>query len=178
MCISAAAMMAISAGVSVMGQLHEGQARKQAADAQALEHDIAAAQSREAAKQEADRIRKAGDRQAGSARAAMAGAGIVVDQGSAVNINEDIYRGAESDAFNTLLTGERQASAYNRQASMSRAAGDNAVTSSILSAASTAGQAYAGWKGAKQPANDAFADKAGAIGTGSGGRSRTITGGR
>jgi hypothetical protein len=153
MCISAAAMMAISAGVSLMGQLHAGQAQKQAADANALENDIAAAQSREAAKEEAARIRKAGDRQAGSARAALAGAGIVVDQGSAVNINEDIYRGAESDAFNTLLTGERQAGAYNRKASMARAEGENAVTASLLGSASTAaGAGYEirkGWKGAK-----------------------------
>lgn len=153
MCISAAAMMAISTGVSVLGQLHEGQARKQAADAQALENDIAAAQEREAAKQEASRIRAAGDRQAGAARAALAGSGIVVDQGSAVNINEDIYRGAESDAFNTLLTGERRAGAYNRQASMERAKGENAVTASILGSATsmaTAGKEYAGWKGAKK----------------------------
>lgn len=150
MCISAAAMMAISTGVSVLGQLHEGQARKQAADAQALENDIAAAQEREAAKQEASRIRAAGDRQAGAARAALAGSGIVVDQGSAVNINEDIYRGAESDAFNTLLTGERRAGAYNRQAEMNRKAGDNAVTSSLLGSMATAGQGYSGWKGAKK----------------------------
>lgn len=178
MCISAAAMMAISAGVSVLGQLQAGQAQKQAADANALENDIAAAQSREAAKQEADRIRKAGDRQAGAARAAFAGSGIVVDQGSAVNINQDIYQGAESDALNTLLTGERQASAYNRKASMYRAEGENAVTSSLLSSAATAGQAMAGWKGAQAAGGNAFADRAGAIGTGSGGRMRTITGGR
>lgn len=144
-----ATLMALSAGVSALGQLHEGQARKQAADANALENDIAAAQEREAAKQEADRIRKAADRQAGSARAALAGAGIVVDQGSAVNINEDIYRGSESDAFNTLLTGERQASAYNRKASMYRKEGDNAVTASLLGSASTGARGYAGWKGAK-----------------------------
>ena len=142
-------MMAISAGVSVMGQIQQGQAQKQAADAQAREQDIAAQQNREAATQEAAKIRKAGERQAGASRAALAGAGIVVDSGTGVNINEDIYRGSESDAFNTLLTGERQASSLNRSASQSRAAGDNAVTGSLLGAASTAARGYAGWKGAK-----------------------------
>lgn len=148
MCISAAMMMAISAGISVVGQIQQGQAQKQAADAQAREQEIAADQNHVAAQQEAARIRKAGERQAGAARAAMAGAGIVVDQGSAVNINEDIYRGSESDAFNTLLTGERQTSSLMRSASQSRAAGDNAVTGSLLGAASTGARGYAGWKNA------------------------------
>lgn len=169
--------MAVSAGMSVFGQLQKGQADKRAADAQALEQEVAAVQQMDAAKQEAARIRKAGERQAGAARAAFAGAGIVADQGSAVNINEDIYAGSESDAYNTLLTGERQATSLRRGAQMSREAGRDAETSSLLSAGITAGQAYAGWKGA-QPKADPFADRAGEIGTGSGGRMRTITGGR
>lgn len=177
MCISAAAMMAISAGISVAGQIQKGQAEKRAADAQALEQDVAAVQQQDAAKQEAARIRKAGDRQAGAARAAFAGAGIVADQGSAVNINEDIYAGSESDAYNTLLTGERQATSLRRGAQLSREAGRDAETSSLLSAAGTAAQGYSGWKGAQVKA-DPFADRAGAIGSGSGGRMRTITGGR
>lgn len=153
MCISAAMMMAISAGISVVGQIQQGQAQKAAADAQAREQEIAADQNRVAAQQEAARIRKAGERQAGAARAALAGSGIVVDQGSAMNINEDIYRGSESDAFNTLLTGERQTSSLMRSASQSRAAGDNAVTSSLLGAASTGARAYAGWKSVQAPAD-------------------------
>ena len=177
MCISAAALMAISAGVSVAGQLAQGQAQKQAKDAQALEYDIQAEQAKVDAEQEAKRIRAAGEKTAGAARAALAGAGINVDMGSAVNINEDIYRNSESDAFNTLLTGSNRAASYGRSASQARGAGKDAVNSSLLSAATTAGNAYAGWKSTQVP-NNAFADRAGAIGSGSGGRMRTITGGR
>lgn len=177
MCISAAALMAISAGVSVAGQLAQGQAQKQAKDAQALEYDIQAAQAKVDAEQEAKRIRAAGEKTAGAARAALAGAGINVDMGSAVNINEDIYRNSESDAFNTLLTGSNRAASYGRSASQARGAGKDAESASLLSSATTAANAYSGWKSTQAPAN-AFADRAGAIGSGSGGRMRTITGGR
>ena len=177
MCISAAAVMAISAGVSVAGQLAQGQAQKQAKDAQALEYDIQAAQAKVDAEQEAKRIRAAGEKTAGAARAALAGAGINVDMGSAVNINEDIYRNSESDAFNTLLTGSNRAASYGRSASQARGAGKDAEGASLLSAATTAANSYGGWKSTQAPTN-AFADRAGAIGSGSGGRMRTITGGR
>ena len=150
MCLSAAAVMAISTGVSVIGQLQQGQVTKQANDAKAQELSVAAEQSKVSAAEEAKRIRKAGEKTAGAARAALAGAGIAVDQGSAVNINEDIYRNSESDAMNTLLTGSNQATSYNRQAGMARSAGNDAVTSSILGSLTTAadgGAKYAGWKG-------------------------------
>lgn len=177
MCISAAMMMAISAGVSVMGSIAQGQAQKQAADAQAREYENQANAAKVAATQEAVRIRKAGEKTAGAARAALAASGVVVDAGTGVNINEDIYRNSESDAQNTLLTGSNQASSLNRSANQSRIAGNNAVTSSLLGAASAGMQGYAGWKSAQTPV-DAFADRAGAIGSGSDGRTRTITGGR
>jgi len=100
--------------MSVIGQLHQGQVTKQANDAKAQELSVAAEQSKVSAAEEAKRIRKAGEKTAGAARAALAGAGIAVDQGSAVNINEDIYRNSESDAMNTLLTGSNQATSYNK----------------------------------------------------------------
>jgi hypothetical protein len=147
MCISAAMMMAISTGVSVVGQIAKGQAEQSAANAQANEYQRQAEQAKVNAEQEAKRIRAAGEKTAGAARAALAGSGIAVDSGSGVNINEDIYAKSESDAYNTLLTGSNQAGSYNRSADMQRRAGANAVTSSLLSAAGTAGQAYVGWKG-------------------------------
>ena len=69
MCISAGMMMALSTGVSVVGQLAQGQAAKQAANAEARNAENLAAQTRDAAQQEAARIRKAGDRTRGAARA-------------------------------------------------------------------------------------------------------------
>lgn len=148
MCISAAMMMAISAGVTVMGTIAQGQAQKRAADAQAREYENQAAAAQVAATEEAKRIRKAGERTAGAARAALAASGIVVDEGTGVNINEDIYRNSEQDAFNTLLTGKNRAGSMQRSAAQSRASGKNAVTASLLGAASTGLNAYAGWKNA------------------------------
>jgi hypothetical protein len=147
MCISATMALAISTGVSVAGQIAQGQAQKQAKDAQALEYDIQAAQSKQSAMDEAKRIRAAGEKTAGAARAALTGAGVVADQGSAVNINEDIYQKSESDASNVLLTGDNRANSYGRSASMARGAGRDAQSASLLGAATTAGNAYAGWKG-------------------------------
>jgi hypothetical protein len=137
----------ISTGLSALGSIAKGNADRQANDAQALEYDIQAAQSKQSAMDEAKRIRAAGEKTAGAARAALAGAGVVADQGSAVNINEDIYQKSESDAFNVLLTGDNRANSYGRSASMERAAGRDKQSASLLGAATTAGDAYAGWKG-------------------------------
>ncbi len=147
MCISATMALALSTGVSVAGQIAQGQAQKQAKDQQASEYELQAAQAKVDAEQEAKRIRAAGEKTAGAARTALAGAGIAVDSGSAFNINEDIYRNSESDAFNTLLTGSNKATSYSRSASQARAAGNDAVMGSLLGSAATAGSAYAGWKG-------------------------------
>jgi len=149
MCVSAAIAMAVSTGISVIGQLQQGQAQKQAKDAQAAEYDLQAQQEKVAAEQEAKRIRAAGEKTAGAARTALAGSGIVVDSGSGVNINEDIYAKSESDAYNTLLTGSNRVNSYGRSASMARAAGNDAVSGSLMSAIGTAGSAFAGWKGTK-----------------------------
>lgn len=144
MCLSA--IMAISAGMQVVGTIAKGQADQQAAEAQAREYENQAAANQVAATQEAARIRKAGEKTAGSARAALAYSGVVVDQGTGFNINEDIYQNMESDAFNTLLNGDRQSSAMRRSADQSRISGRNAMTGSLLGAASEAAKGYVGWK--------------------------------
>jgi hypothetical protein len=140
-------MMAISTGVSVVGQLQQGQAQRKAANAEARQQEIAAAQERDAAMVEAARIRKAGDRASGAARAQLAASGIDVGSGTALVIDEDITRESNTDAEYTLLTGSRRAGALNYSASQSRARGRNAVTSSVLGSVSTGLQ---GWKAVKQ----------------------------
>lgn len=136
-------MMALSAGVSVAGQLAQGQAAKQAANAEARAAENLAAQQRDAAMQEASRIRKAGDRTRGAARAQLAASGIDVNSGTAVTIDGDITTNTELDAYNTLLTGERKSTSLQDSASIARARGSNAVSSSMLGAVSTGLQ---GWK--------------------------------
>lgn len=175
MAVTTGMMLALSAGMSVMGQIQQGAAQKRAANEQAQRDEIQAERESVAATQEAKRIRAAGDRTAGAARAQLAASGIDVGSGSAININEDITGNAESDAMNTLLTGSRRAESLRFTAQQTRTAGANAQKASIISAASTGLQ---GWAGVKAESVNAFADRAGAIGSGSGGRTRTITGGR
>ena len=148
MCISAGMMMALSTGVSVVGQLAQGQAAKQAANAEARNAENLAAQTRDAAQQEAARIRKAGDRTRGAARAQLAASGIDVNSGTAVTIDGDIATGSELDAYNTLLTGDRKSTSLTDSAAISRARGKNAVSSSILGSVSTGLQ---GWKAVRTP---------------------------
>lgn len=158
MAVTTGMMLALSTGMSVIGQIQQGKAQNAALQQQAQNNDaqakidaIQAERETVAAAEEAKRIRKAGARQASAASAQLAASGIAVDSGSAININEDITRGAESDAMNTLLTGERRSEAYRfssgqqtRAASSARAAGSNAIASSILAAGGTALQ---GWRG-------------------------------
>jgi len=148
MCISAGMMMALSTGVSVVGQLAQGQAAKQAANAEARNAENLAAQTRDAAQQEAARIRKAGDRTRGAARAQLAASGIDVNSGTAVTIDGDIAAGSELDAYNTLLTGDRKSTSLQDSAAIARARGKNAVSSSILGSVSTGLQ---GWKAVRAP---------------------------
>jgi len=143
MCISAGMMMALSTGVSVVGQLAQGQAAKQAANAEARNAENLAAQTRDAAQQEAARIRKAGDRTRGAARAQLAASGIDVNSGTAVTIDGDIATNSELDAYNTLLTGDRKSTSLQDSAAIARARGKNAVSSSLLGSVSTGLQ---GWK--------------------------------
>jgi len=161
MCISAGMMMAISTGVSVVGQLQQGQANKAAANAEARQQEIAAAQERDAAMVEAARIRKAGDRASGAARAQLAASGIDVGSGTAVVIDEEITRGANTDAEYTLLTGQRRGGALDYSASQSRARGRNAVTSSVLGSVSTGLQ---GWKAVKEIKTPSYYDRDGTAG--------------
>jgi hypothetical protein len=148
MCISASMMMALSTGVSVVGQLQQGQAAKAAANAEARNAENLAAQTRDAAMQEAKRIRLAGDRTRGAARAQLAASGIDVNSGTAVTIEDDIGTSSELDAYNTLLTGDRKATSLQDSAAISRARGKNAVTSSMLGSVSTGLQ---GWKAVRAP---------------------------
>lgn len=139
-------MMAISTGVSIAGQLQQGRAARAAADAEARAAENLAAQTRDAAQQEAKRIRLAGDRTRGAARAAMAASGIDVNSGTAVTIEDDIATSSEMDAYMTLLTGERKSTSLQDSAAISRSRGANAMTASLLGSVTTGLQ---GWKGVR-----------------------------
>lgn len=146
MAVTTGMMLALSMGMSMAGTLAQGVAQRRAADAEAQQMENIAAQQQDQAQAEAERIRRAGERTQGAARAQLAASGVVVDEGSAVLIDQEIGRTVEEDAQMTLLTGKRQAGASRFSASMARAQGRNAQTASVLGAVSTGLQ---GWKGIK-----------------------------
>lgn len=155
MCISAATLMMVSAGLTVAGKLYEGYARNEAAQTEADQQRRAAAESEVAAVEEAKRIRAAGKRTQGAARAALAASGVKVDQGTSLLIDEDIGRRTEEDAYNTLLTGQRRSRSMNDSAKQSMQSGQNSLLASVMSAGASAAGGLAGWKSVKR---DPFGD--------------------
>lgn len=127
-----AAAMLIAGGLQGGSALAQGiQANKEAkADAQAVMGS---------GRLEADRIRKLGERQRSSARAALAANGVKVDEGMGDMIQTDITQRSEQDALTAVLNASYQARKI-------RAEGRNALVGSVLRGAGQAASAYGGWK--------------------------------
>jgi hypothetical protein len=145
----ALAAMAVGTVLQAQSQEEQGKQQQALANAQADQQDIQAAQERDAAMAQAEKIRRAGRRQASEAEAAYAASGVSVGTGTPVRVNESIYRDSEEDAFNTILTGERRGRSLNTEANLTRtsganarSAGNTAATSSLLSGAAQ----YGMWK--------------------------------
>ncbi|MFY1029148.1 hypothetical protein [Pseudomonas asiatica] len=149
--IETAAMVALAASAtySAYSSIQQGKQAQLNADAQSDQAQIDADNAASAARVQAERIRKMGRSQAGEARAALAGSGVDVGEGTALNINQEIYGNAEEDAVMTILNGENQRQrGYTDAANMSlygkqqRAAANSQAVGSVLSAGSQLGM----WK--------------------------------
>lgn len=150
MCTGLEILMAASSAMSVIGSLQQGQQQKDYANYQAAQAEADAKAERDAAQIHADKIRKAARLQAGEARAALAGSGVDVGEGTAVDINSSIYKNAEEDAWSAILGGKSKAASMDAQAQGMRISGDNAKTASYFNAAGSAlggaVQIGKGWK--------------------------------
>ncbi|CAB5595538.1 Uncharacterised protein [Klebsiella pneumoniae] len=140
-------------GASVLaagGAVYSGQQQKKMSNYQAAQAEADAEASQKAARVEADRIRKAGARQAAAANAAMAASGVETGEGTALRITSGITEDAEQDAYQTILNGANSASRLQAQAQADRFTGSNAATSGYINAGSSllsaGGTAYSGWK--------------------------------
>jgi len=144
---------AIIAGVSLLSaatSVISGQQQKKMADYQAAQAEADAEAAAAAAKVEAEKIRKAGTKQAAQANAAFAASGVETGSGSALRITSDIIGDAEEDAYTTLVNGGNSAARLNAQAQADRISGRNAATASYVNASGSLLQAgstaYNGWK--------------------------------
>lgn len=143
-------MSAASTAMSVLGSLKQGEQQKDYANYQAAQANADAKAERDAAEVHADKIRKAAKLQASEARAALAGSGVDVGQGTPVDINSSIYKNAEEDAWTAILGGKNKGAQLDAQAEGMRISGNNAETASYFNAAgsalSGAVQIGKGWK--------------------------------
>lgn len=143
-------------GASVLaagGAVYSGQQQKKMSNYQAAQAEADAEASQKAARVEAERIRKAGARQAAAANAAMAASGVETGESTALRITSGIAEDAEQDAYQTILNGVNSSNRLQAQAQADRISGRNAATAGNISAGSSllsaGGTAYSSWQKAK-----------------------------
>lgn len=104
-----------STALSFLGQQGESSAvyagQKAELEYQMKQEATEAANKRIAAQSEAEKIRKAADKQRKAARSAFAVAGVDVDKGTPNTINDDIFNAGEEDALTTIINGNLSARA-------------------------------------------------------------------
>lgn len=139
----------VSTAYSAYSSVQQGKQAQLNAEAQSEQTQIDADTAASAAVVQADRIRKMARIQAGEARASLAGSGVEVDAGTALNINEEIYKNAEEDAVMTILNGENQkrrgyvdASNIALGGKQARAAGNSQAIGTVLGGAAQGGLAW------------------------------------
>ncbi len=136
MCISASTIMLGSTLMQGASSLLYGSAQMSMARADADAQ-------RDAARSEAEKIMRATRSRVGEARAATAASGARVDDW-ALGVEQEILTAGETDAANTILTGERRARSIMVDGRMQQAAGMMGAAESLFSGA----YQIRGWKGA------------------------------
>ncbi len=163
---TAAVAMVASAVVGAYSAYSSGQQQKALGESQNEWNQYQANQAiadanaeKSAAEVQAEKIRKMARRQASEANASLAGSGVEVGEGTALNINSDIYANAEEDAVMTIFGGVDRSKRGINQAAGYRASGEQAqisgnaaaqagtlnAFSTVLGAAGSYGNAK-GWK--------------------------------
>lgn len=153
--LEVATLALIAAGTAAAGTLYSGMQQHEAANTNAELARRQGEADKDAAVAQAERIRKATQRQVGEANAALAASGVSIGEGTPVRINEEIYKSGEDDAYSVLLTGTRRQRNASAEASIMRSQGSAALTGSLLSAGATLAAAGSKWKSpAKAPIVD------------------------
>lgn len=132
------AILIAGAAVSAGSAIYQGQQQKEMGKYQAAQIQADADASQATARLEAEKIRKAGERQRSAATAAMAASGVKTDTGTAELINTEIMQNAEEDALTTIQSGGTRARQMNASAQAALIGGKNAQRAGFMNAASTA----------------------------------------
>lgn len=146
---AAAAAVVVGAGVSAYSTIENGKQQKKMAEDQAQIAVNDAEYKKDAARAQAEKIRKMGELQKSEARASLAASGVKIGEGTPLEITKNITTLAEEDALSALLGGKRAADSANTEAQMLMRAGKNAQTNSRYAAGATvlsaAGTVAGGW---------------------------------
>lgn len=155
MCDPVSVTLALAVGTTAAtayGQYQSGKAAAQAQEAQGQQIAVQAGQQQDAANAEAERIRAAARRQRAEAAAAFAASGVSVADGTPLKIDQEIARGGELDALNTIISGgresdtlTREAEAFGTMAKATRKAANMQAFGTLMSSASNAATA-SGWR--------------------------------
>lgn len=143
------AAMAAGTVLSAVGNKQQADASQAAANFSADQDELQAAQTLDAARQTAQKIRRAGNSTASTADASYAASGVRVDVGSPTTVGRQIFEDSESDALAALMNGRRQANALRNQAALARATGQYNQNAAQINTAGTVlssvGRAYGKW---------------------------------
>lgn len=135
--------------LQAVGNVATGFSRLAQGDAQRSLARADAMYERDAARQQAEMILKAGRREQGAARAATAASGVRLDEFSDIPVDE-IRSAAAQDAAMTMLSGNRRARSLEFSGDAAGRAGRAGMTESLFRAGSVA---YTGWKNPKRSTN-------------------------
>lgn len=145
------AMTAV-AGFQAINQIQQGNAAGRQFGLQAAMSEWQAEQAHDEGLKQAAMIRRAGARQVSESNAAYAGAGVTVGQGSALDLERQTLQDSEHDAFQSILSGDRQARGLQLEAvnlrtqgRMAKAAGRVNAVNSLLSSGAQ-GMKASGWR--------------------------------
>jgi hypothetical protein len=150
MCDVGLAAYAIGGLLAAYGTYESGQQQKEWGDYQQKQANADANAERDAAEVRADNIRKVARMKASSANAAMAAMGIQTGEGTALEINKDIYASAENDAQLEIFGGKDSFARRSAEGEAFKIQGNQAAQAANIQAGSTlmmtAANTYGDWK--------------------------------
>jgi inosine-uridine nucleoside N-ribohydrolase len=126
-----------ASAVQAFGQYKSGQAAKAQGEAVAGQLEYQGTVEQNNAMQQAQMIRRAQRNAVGQADTAAAASGIVVGQGSAGEVDRQIYEDSEHDAYQAILSGNRRQRQLDLQAVSARTGGNIAAANANAQAVST-----------------------------------------
>ncbi|ADU36943.1 hypothetical protein [Variovorax paradoxus] len=146
---AALAASAVGTAVSVYSQEKQADREDDLAKQQQMQSQQDAQYTASEAELQAKTIRKAADKQRAEARAALAGSGVVVGEGTAEQIDQEIQAGGEEDALMAIYDGTNRARSIARGGDLAASRSRNAASASRTGALTSAFQGGAtiarGW---------------------------------